>query len=66
MKRRPNIKIQFVFISLYGDEKLLNAFKSELIALNEDFDWLGHELVSHLEDLLRKSCGDDYALQTRR
>jgi hypothetical protein len=57
--------LKLVFISLHGHEELLDAFKSEFIALNKDFDRFSHELVCHFKDLLWQSCRDDYTLQTR-
>lgn len=49
--------VKLPFLSLDGDEKLLDTFERQFITLDEDSDGVGHELVSHLEDLVRESGG---------
>ena len=45
-------RLKFVLVSLDSHKELLDAFKSQLVAFDEDFDWPLHELVCHLKDLL--------------
>ena len=44
--------LKFVLVSFDSHEELFDAFQSQLIAFDEDFDWPLHELVCHLKDLL--------------
>lgn len=48
-------RVELPLLALDGDEKLLDTFECQLITLDEDSDWVRHELVGHLEDLVRKS-----------
>ena len=51
-------RVELPLLALDGDEKLLDTFERQLITLDEDSDWVRHELVGHLEDLVGKSGGD--------
>ena len=45
------------------DTHLLDALQSELIALHQDADGVGHELGGHLQHLLCHSRGDEAHLR---
>jgi hypothetical protein len=59
-------RVELPLLALDGDEKLLDTFECQLITLDEDSDWVRHELVGHLEDLVRKSGRDQAHLRCWR
>lgn len=58
--------VELPLLLLDSDEELLDALERQLVALHEDADRVGHELVGHLEDLLRERGGDQHDLRSGR
>ncbi len=51
--------IEFPILLLDSNEELLDAFKSQLITLDQDSDWVGHELGRHLKHVVRQGSRED-------
>ena len=49
--------LQFPIFLLDGNVELLDTFEGKLILLDEDTDWVTHELGGDLEDILRHGSG---------
>ena len=58
--------VELPLLALDGHEKLLDALEGELVALDEDPDGIGHELVRHLKNLVRERCRDQNHLARGR
>lgn len=58
--------IKLPFLLLNGDEILLQAFKGQLITLDENADWVGHEFCRHVEHIVREGSRDNNNLSGRR
>ena len=50
---------ELLAVLLKGDVELLDTVKGELLVLDEDLDWVLHELVGHLDDLWWHGCREE-------
>ena len=56
-------RVKLPLLSLHSHEELFDAFKGQLIALDQDADGVGHELGRHLQDLVRQGGGQQHHLR---
>lgn len=59
-------RVELPFLLLNGDVELLDTFKRQLIALDEDTDRFPHELLRHLEDIGRHRSREENNLRVLR
>ena len=58
--------VEFPFLLFDGDEELLDAFKRQLITLDENANGVGHEFCCHLEDIIRQGGAEQDDLRSGR
>ena len=58
--------VELPLLLFHGDEELLDPLKRQFIALHQDAEGIRHELVRHLQNLVRQSRGDKHDLGPRR
>merc|ERR1719502_292196 len=58
--------VELPLLLFHSDEELLDPLKRQFIALHQDSERIRHELVRHLQDLVRQSRGDKHDLGPRR
>ena len=56
-------RVKLPLLSLHSHEELFDAFKGQLIALDQDADGVCHELGCHLQDLVRQGGGQQHHLR---
>merc|ERR1712131_108074 len=47
--------VELPFFTFNSDKELFDTFQCQFITLDEDSDWIRHELVSHLQDFVWQS-----------
>ena len=58
--------VEFPFLLLHRDEELFDTLKRQLITLDEDANWVGHEFGRHLQNVVRKGGAQQDDLCGRR
>ena len=58
--------VELPLLPLDCDEKLLDAFKGQLVTFDQDADRVRHELGSHFQNLVRQSGGDEDHLKNTK
>mmetsp|Transcript_73098 Transcript_73098/g.158084 ORF Transcript_73098/g.158084 Transcript_73098/m.158084 type:complete len:321 (+) Transcript_73098:2-964(+) len=59
-------RVELPLLALHRDEELLDALQGQLVALHEHPEGVAHELLGHLEDLVRHRRGDEHHLRRGR
>ena len=57
--------VEFPFLLLHRDEELFDALKGQLITLDEDTNWVGHEFGRHLQNVVREGSAQQDDLRGR-
>merc|ERR1719502_1609047 len=58
--------VELPLLLFHRDEELLDPLKRQFIALHQDPERIRHELVRHLQNLVRQSRGNEHDLGPRR
>jgi len=57
--------VEFPFLFLHCDEELFDTLKGQLITLDEDTNWVGHEFGRHFQNVVREGGAQQDDLRGR-
>jgi len=58
--------VEFPFFLLHRNEELFDTLKRQLVTLDEDANWVGHEFGRHLQNVVRERGAQQNNLRGRR